>query len=192
MRPVSKPSFSTSPVIRAVRSCAWKRCERLAKAVAAPHPVLHCLNERMLGREHQEVRAEDRVDARREDLNGIRWAGASPGSRVRDREIRLSAELHPRALRPPDPVPLHRQNLLGPVLETLRRFEQLVGVVGDAEEPLIELADRHDVPQRQHLPSMTCSFASTVLQLGHQLTFERLRNARSRSSILRNSHWFQW
>ena len=47
------------------------------------------------------------------------------------------------------------------------------------------------VPQRQQPPSFTCSLASTVWQLGHQLTVERFRNARSRSSIRRKSHWFQ-
>src|SRR4029453_9338957 len=44
--------------------------------------------------------------------------------------------------------------------------------------------------QRQQRPSMTCSLASTVLQLGHQLTLERLRYARPRSSIFRKIHWF--
>src|SRR5829696_7181522 len=46
------------------------------------------------------------------------------------------------------------------------------------------------VPQRQQPPSTTCSFASTVLQLGHQLTLERLRYASPFSSIFRKSHWF--
>ena len=41
----------------------------------------------------------------------------------------------------PDPVPLHRQNLLGPFGQAIGRLEQLVGVVGDAEEPLLELAN---------------------------------------------------
>ncbi len=45
-------------------------------------------------------------------------------------------------------------------------------------------------PQRQHPPSTTCSFASTVWQLGHQLTVDRLRYARPRSYIRMNSHWF--
>src|SRR5215471_10409106 len=47
-------------------------------------------------------------------------------------------------------------------------------------------------PQRQQVPSTTCSLASTVWQLGHQLTVERLRYASPRSSILRKIHWFQW
>src|SRR4029453_5309073 len=45
------------------------------------------------------------------------------------------------------------------------------------------------VPHRQHAPSTTCSFASTVWQLGHQLTVERLRYARPRSNIFRKIHW---
>jgi hypothetical protein len=44
-------------------------------------------------------------------------------------------------------------------------------------------------PQRQHVPSITCSLARTVLQLGHQLTVERLRYARPRSNIFRKIHW---
>src|SRR5713226_314676 len=51
-----------------------------------------------------------------------------------------------------------------------------------SQETTIEL-------QRQQAPSITCSLASTVLQLGHQLTLERLRYARPRSNIFRKIHW---
>src|SRR6266542_83808 len=44
-------------------------------------------------------------------------------------------------------------------------------------------------PHRQHVPSITCSLASTVLQLGHQLTVERRRNASPRSNIFKKIHW---
>jgi hypothetical protein len=47
------------------------------------------------------------------------------------------------------------------------------------------------VPQRQQAPSMTCSLASTVWQLGHQFTVERRRYASPRSNMRMNSHWFQ-
>ena len=52
-----------------------------------------------------------------------------------------SRERDPRSLRPPDPVPLHRQNLLGPFGQAIGGLEQLVGVLGDAEEPLVELTN---------------------------------------------------
>src|SRR3989344_4529770 len=48
------------------------------------------------------------------------------------------------------------------------------------------------VSQRSHLPSHTCSFASTVWQLGQKFTFPFLRYARSFFSISRNSHCVQW
>ncbi len=78
----------------------------------------------MLGREHQEVRAVDRIDARREDVD--------------------LAERDPRPFRPSDPVPLHRQHFFRPLVEPLGRLQQLVGIVGDAEEPLLELAHLDD------------------------------------------------
>ncbi len=52
-------------------------------------------------------------------------------------------EPHARALGPPDPVALHREDLLGPVLEAVDGAQQFVGVVGDPEEPLLQVAVRH-------------------------------------------------
>ena len=62
-----------------------------------------------------------------------RRIGIRPGAR-------LQRKLHARALRPSDPVPLHRQNLVGPAREPVRRIEELVGVGGNPEEPLLEVA----------------------------------------------------
>ena len=45
-------------------------------------------------------------------------------------------ERHARALGAADPVALHRQHAVGPRLERVHLVEQLVGVVGDLEEPL--------------------------------------------------------
>ena len=42
-------------------------------------------------------------------------------------------------MRAADPVALHREDALGPLLELLHVVEQTVGVVGDAEEPLLEI-----------------------------------------------------
>ena len=80
----------------------------------------------MLGRQHEERRAEQRVRPRREDG-------------VVDAEL-LAAERDLGALGAPDPVALHPLDVLGP-LDRVEVGEQAVGVVGDAEEPLLELAD---------------------------------------------------
>ena len=79
----------------------------------------------VLGRQDEERRAEQRVRARRED-------------RVVDPQL-LAAKRDLGALGAPDPVALHRLDVLGP-LDRLEVVEQAVGVVGDAEEPLLELA----------------------------------------------------
>ena len=119
-------------------------------------------DERVLRREHEERRAEERVGPRRED-----------------RDRRSSELLDPEddlgALGAADPVALHRQDALGPGLEQAHLVEQLVGVGGDAEEPLLEAPRSTSAPQRSQRPSITCSFASTVWSFGHQLTGASLR-----------------
>ena len=84
------------------------------------------LDERVLGREQHEGGAVDRVDAGREDLDGV-------ARRAGDRKPDA------RALGAPDPVPLHRDHFVRPVRQRVQAFQQLVRVRGDAEEPLIEL-----------------------------------------------------
>ena len=83
----------------------------------------------MLGRHHEERRSEERVGARRED-------------RVVDPEF-LAAEGDLRPLAAPDPVSLHGLDVLGPV-DALEIVQQPLGVIGDAQEPLLELADFHE------------------------------------------------
>ena len=83
----------------------------------------------VLRREHHERRAEDRVDARREDFDRIVRA--------------LDREAHARAFRSPDPVPLHRQDFFGPLRQPFGRLQQIVRVVGDLEEPLLEILLHH-------------------------------------------------
>ena len=56
----------------------------------------------------------------------------------------FDAERDAGALGAADPVALHRLHALGPV-EVVERVEELVGVVGDAVEPLLELAPLDDV-----------------------------------------------
>ena len=83
----------------------------------------------MVGRQSGEARAEDRVRPRREDVEAV-----VPGDRLGEPE----AELEAAALA--DPVLLHQPDLVRPVFERRQPVEQLVGEVGDLEEPLVELA----------------------------------------------------
>ena len=68
-------------------------------------------DQRVLGREHEERRAEERVGPRREDGEI-------------DVEL-VDAEDHLGAFRAADPVPLHRQHAVGPRLEQVHLVEQL-------------------------------------------------------------------
>ena len=79
----------------------------------------------VLGRHHEERRAEQRVRAGGED--GV------VDAHLRAREGDLGA------LGAADPVALHRLDVMRPV-DRLEIVQQAVGVVGDAEEPLLELA----------------------------------------------------
>ena len=90
----------------------------------------------MLGGEQYERRAVDRVDAGGEDFNAP-GAGLSTLGFGRDRKLDTGP------LRPSDPVPLHRQDLVGPTRQTCGGVQKLVGVCGDPEEPLFEIAHLH-------------------------------------------------
>ena len=79
-------------------------------------------DQRMLGRHDEERRAEERVGPGRED-----------GQRLV--QVAL-VEQHLGALGAADPVALHRQHALGPVLQQLHVVQQALGVVGDLEVPL--------------------------------------------------------
>ena len=78
----------------------------------------------MLRGEGEERRAEQRVGPRREDGQLL----PAP----------VDGEGHAGSLGAPDPVALHRQDSLGPRLERVHLVEQLIGVLGDLEEPLGE------------------------------------------------------
>ncbi len=84
---------------------------------------------RVLGRHHEEGRAEQRVRPRREHrvvdgVGGIDILAA-------ERDLGTGA--------PPDPIALHRLDVLRP-RDRVKVVEEPVGVVGDPEEPLLELA----------------------------------------------------
>ena len=92
----------------------------------------------VLGRHDEERRAEQRVRAGGEDG-------------VVDRRV-LAAERHLGPGGPADPVALHGDHVLGP-LDGREVVEQAVGVVRDAEEPLLELA---------HLDRVSAALAAPV------------------------------
>ncbi len=73
-------------------------------------------------------------------------AGVGAGGEHPDGEVGapLDGQVELGALGPPDPVALHGLGPLGP-LEVVEGLEELVGVVGDAEEPLLEVALDDDV-----------------------------------------------
>ncbi len=83
----------------------------------------------VLGRHHEERRAEQRVRPRGED----RVVDADLGAGERDLG----------ALGAADPVALHRLDVRRP-LDAVEIVQQAVGVVGDAEEPLLQLAQLDD------------------------------------------------
>ncbi len=86
------------------------------------------VDERVLGRDDHEGRAEDRVGARREDVDAVLLARAGD-----------DGEGDAGALGPADPVALHELDLLGPV-DTVEVVGQAVGIRRDAHLPLAEVA----------------------------------------------------
>ena len=92
--------------------------------VARPLEGDDLVDERMLGREHHERGAEDRVGARREDLDEHVLAA-------------LDREADDRAGAAADPVALHQLDRLGPV-DAVEIGDQPVGVRGDPQHPLLE------------------------------------------------------
>ena len=80
----------------------------------------------VLGGEDEEGGAEERVGPGGED------GEVDPELLVSERDL--------GALRAADPVALHRHDVLGPALEQAEVGEQAVGVGGDPEEPLLEVA----------------------------------------------------
>jgi len=89
----------------------------------------------MLGRELHRGCAEDGIDARGEDTDGCASrAEAAVILRV------IEFEIDQGTFAPADPVALHSANFFGPAAELIEITQQFVGVLGDAEEPLLELA----------------------------------------------------
>ena len=87
--------------------------------------------ERMVRGHGQEAGAEQGVRPGGVDFDPAFEAG---GRRA------IKGEAQPQALGAADPVLLHQPDLVGPALESLQAFDQRVGIVRDAQKPLIELA----------------------------------------------------
>ncbi len=87
-------------------------------------------DQRMFGRELQRGRAVDGVDTSGEDGDFV--ADGASGA--------IELEVDEGAFAAADPVALLRNDAIGPAGERVEVFEQLVGVVGNADEPLLQLA----------------------------------------------------
>ena len=131
-----------------------RRCGARSRSTASSRsvPRTRSLDQRVLGRQHEEGGAEQRVGARREDGDVDR--PARPGRKITsapcERPIQLRCMVSTRS---------------GHDSSVVHVVQQPVGVVGDPEEPLLESAHSTAVPQRSQRPSMTCSLASTVWSL---------------------------
>ncbi len=107
------------PVLLGARGVVAHVVEHLGLALRARHERR---DQRVLGRQDEERRAEERVGARGEDG---------------DRLVQVAlVEQHLGALGAADPVALHGEHALGPVLEQRHVVEQALRVVGDLEVPL--------------------------------------------------------
>ena len=92
--------------------------------------------QRMVGGYAHELRAEQRVGPSRVDVELAR-----PGFALeRAKRRRVDHEPKRQALRTPDPVLLHEPDFFRPALEMIEARQEIVGIVGDLEEPLGELA----------------------------------------------------
>jgi len=87
--------------------------------------------QRVIGGDRQEARPIKRIGAGGVDLHAITQARRRRAS---------EGEFQPQALGPADPVLLHQPHLVRPAIQGLQAFDQVVGIVGDAQEPLVQLA----------------------------------------------------
>ena len=82
----------------------------------------------MIGGDSNEARTEDRVRPGREHLDRVKI-----GHRIYEPE----AKLEPTALA--DPILLHQPDLLRPIVQAFQPVQQIVGKIGDLQEPLGKL-----------------------------------------------------
>ena len=96
------------------------------------------LGNRMMRRYCAEGCAEQRIRPSGEHLQPIVAAG--------------QAEKDPRPFRTPDPVLLHQADAVRPAVQRLDRFQQIVGVMGDLQEPLGQQALFHQLARTPASP----------------------------------------
>ena len=130
--PVKTPRLSSAPSVDS-RSISVSLRTALDERLDLGPPLVggDLGDQRVLGREHAERHAEAGVGAGGEHAEAAARSGCP----------RASHDLHLElgALGATDPVALHGHDPLGPV-ELVEVVEQLLGVVGDLEEPLLEVA----------------------------------------------------
>ena len=97
--------------------------------------------QRMIRRHGAEGHAENRVRPGGEHLQRL--------MPLRQR-LAFQRKAHQEALGAADPVALHQPDLVRPAVERIQRGEQVVGIVGDLQEPLAQLALLH---QRARAPA---------------------------------------
>ena len=91
----------------------------------------HRGGQRMIRRQRHELGAEDGVRPRGEDLELALAAGRGLG---------IEREADQQAFRTADPVLLHQPDLVRPTVERVDRLQQLLGVIGNLEHPLVQVA----------------------------------------------------
>ena len=126
--PVSNPFFSAFstplPSCRPVRHSAMN-------AVSSRRRLRKWCCQRMLRRDRHETRTKDRVVACREDLQRLLLSTAA---------CALQRPIDQHAFGSPDPVRLHRAHFCRPSSSASSDVQQIVGILGDLEEPLRQLA----------------------------------------------------
>ena len=172
--PVKTPVFSLL-TLRDTRSC-FADSRRYAATASRCSVGRDRIDERMLRREDEVRRAENRVRTRREhsyvdrlgdELVALPAARSSP-CRQAPRDPERESDL--RAIGAADPVSLRLFRRFGPV-------DRRRGCA--SRRPAYSVMRKNHcsrtrcstlAPHRSHSPAMTCSLASTVLSIGHQLT----------------------
>ena len=137
----------------------------------------------MLGRQLQRSRAVDGIDARGEDADR-----RPPAPAVAPYQF----EVHQRAFAAPDPVALHGADFFRPAAQLVQTAQQFVGVVGDAQEPLLQLALLHQrvfVPPAAAVHHLLIGQHGGALRTPVHLALLAIRQPALQS--FRKNHWFQ-
>jgi hypothetical protein len=155
--PASRP-FRWPP--RWCRPCGIRRRRRRSRVRR-----LQRLGQRMIGRDADEGRAHQRVGP-----GGVDPRSGRARHRLRQAERRIA---DPRDL--PIQLACISLHLRGPVVQPVERLQQLLGKSEILKNHCVSSRRSTSAPERQPLPSITCSLASTVMSTGSQFTTAFLR-----------------